>query len=155
MRILLRSLVATAFVLAVAIGGASSTLAATPGSSENANGAQTGSDTLSGSSCFDDIGTVYCTDIRSRIHLVTTPGATDQSTLDIVENVTVSDESGNLIASFKSVSHSKGTFGPDFESRVFEVSHTNVKGDNHCTFTEFLKMIDYQIVLEKVTGSCD
>src|SRR5262249_38481983 len=113
MRILFRSLVATAFVLAVAIGGASSTLAATPGSSENANGAQTGGDTISGSGCFDDVDFVYCTDMRGRMHLTSTPGAKDLATLDIVEDVTVFDASGNLFSSWKSVSHSKGFFGVD------------------------------------------
>ena len=151
MRIVLRSLVATAFVLAVAIGGASSTLAATPGSSENANGAQTGSYAYSGSGCFDAIDFVYCTDMRARIHLTTTPGATDLSTLDVVEDVTVFDGSGNLITSWKSESFGFGMFGAD-DARVFEVSHTNVKGDGQCTFTEFLRVIDYEVVLEKVTG---
>jgi len=154
MRILLRSLAATAFVVALALGGASSTLAATPGSSENANGAQTGSYTVSGSSCFDDAGTVFCSDIRARIHLTTTPGGTDLSTLDAVEDVTVSDEDGNPISSWKSVSHSTGMFGAGDEAKVFEVSHTNVQGDTHCTFTEFLRVVDYEVVLDKVTGSC-
>ena len=153
MRILLRSLVATAFVLAVAIGGASSTLAATPGSSENANGAQTGGDTISGSGCFDDVDFVYCTDIRGHIHLTSTPGAKDLSTLDIVEDVTVFDADGNLVSSWKTVSHAKGWFGAD-EAKTFEVSHTNVKDENHCTFTEFLRVVDYEVVLEKVTGPC-
>jgi hypothetical protein len=153
MRILLRSLVATAFVLTLAIGGASSTLAATPGSSENANGAQTGGDTISGSGCFDDVDFVYCSDIRGRMHLTSTPGAKDLATLDIVEDVTVFDAQGTLVSSWKSVSHSKGFFGTD-ESRTFEVSHTNVRGENHCTFTEFLRVVDYEVVLEKVTGPC-
>jgi len=153
MRILLRSLVATAFVLAVAIGGASSTLAATPGSSENANGADTGSYAVSGSSCFDAIDVVYCTDIRARIHLTTTPGAKDLSTLDVVEDVTVFDADGNLVSSWKSVSHGTGSFGAD-DAKTFEVSHTNVKGEIHCTFTEFLRVIDCEVVLEKVTGPC-
>ena len=154
MRILLRSLVATAFVLALALGGASASLAATPGSSENANGAQTGSYSLSGSSCFDDGGTVFCSEIRARIHLTTTPDAKDLSTLDAVESVTGSDEAGNPISSWKTVSHSVGMFDAGNQAKVFEVSHTNVKGDAHCTFTEFLRFVDYELVLDKVTGSC-
>jgi hypothetical protein len=153
MRILLRSLVATAFVLAVAIGGASSALAATPGSSENANGAATGSDTFSGTGCFDDVAFVYCTDMRGRMHLTSTPGAKDLATLDVVEDVTVFDADGNLVSSWKSVSHAKGFFGDD-EAKTFEVSHTNVKDENHCTFTELLRIVDYEIVLDKVTGPC-
>ena len=153
MRILLRSLVATAFVIAVAIGGASSTLAATPGSSENANGANTGSYSVSGSSCFDAIDVVYCSDSRGRVHLTTTPGAKDLSVLDIVENLTVFDQSGTLISSSKEVFHSKGTFGVD-DAKVFEVSHTNVKGESQCTFTEFLRVVDYDVVLDKIIGPC-
>jgi len=153
MRILLRSLAATAVVLTLAIGGASGALAATPGSSENANGAQTGSYALSGSSCFDDVDVVFCSDIRARIHLTTTPDAKDLSILDAVETVTVTDHDGNSISSWKTVSHSKGMFGAD-DAKVFEVSHTNVKGDTHCTFTEFLRIVDYQVVLDRVTGAC-
>jgi hypothetical protein len=154
MRILFRSLAATAFVLALAIGGASNTLAATPGSSENAKGAQTGSYSVSGSSCFDAIDVVYCTDIRARVHLTTTPGAKDLSTLEAVEDVTVFNQSGNLVSSWKTVSHSTAMFGAGDEAKVFEVSHTNVKDENHCTFTEFLRVVDYQVVLDKVTGPC-
>jgi hypothetical protein len=84
---------------------------------------------------FDAIDVVYCTDIRARIHLTTTPGAKDLSTLDAVEDVTVFDESGNLVSSWKTVSHSTGMFGAGDEAKVFEVSHTNVKDENHCTFT--------------------
>ena len=67
--------------------------------------------------------------------------------------VTVNDHDGNSISSWKTVSHSTGMFGTD-DAKVFEVSHTNVKGDAHCTFTEFLRIVDYEVVLDKVTGAC-
>ncbi|HUP54150.1 MAG TPA: hypothetical protein VM408_01480 [Methylomirabilota bacterium] len=150
MRTFVRTLAATAILMALVLGTAvSSVLAASP----TGNSATVARYDYDEAWCFD-YGTSYdCSVVDAFLTVTVTPDGRETGRIHFRMNVQSFDPSGVQIGSSRTVSFDKSVFADGGQDKTFSVSHTRAVGDfGKCVSTYILKIVDYELQSEKFVG---
>jgi hypothetical protein len=149
MRTLIRTLAASAVLMALVLGTAVSTvLAASPSASASVERYD-----YDEAWCFD-YGTSYdCSVVDATLAVTITPDGRDIARINFRMVVTSFDPSGVQIGSSRTVSFDKTVFADGGQDETFSVSHTRAVGDfGTCLSTYLFKIVDYDLQFEQYAG---
>jgi hypothetical protein len=149
MRTVLRALFATAAVAALALGGASATLAASdklPAFTERYN--------FDDEWCFDQGDHTDCTVSHGDLVVTYTPNVRATARIHFRSNtISYDNASGAEIATSRTTSLDKSVYEDGFQSKTFEVEHTRYDGPlGTCVATYKLAIVDYEVIVDRFLG---
>ena len=150
MRTLIRTLAATAVLMALVLGTAVSTvLAASP----SAGSASVERYDYDEAWCFD-YGTSYdCSVVDAFLTVTVTPDGRETGRIHFRMNIQSFDPSGVQIGSARTVSFDKTVFADGGQDNTFSVSHTRAVGEfGSCVSTYLFKIVDYDLQFEQFVG---
>ncbi len=150
MRTLIRTIAASAVLMALVLGTAVSTaLAASP----SASSATVERYEFDDAWCFDHGPWYDCSVVDATLAVTGTPDGRQIARINFRMVVNSFDPSGVQIGSTRTVSFDRTVFAEGGQDQTFSVSHTRAVGDfGTCVSTYLLKIVDYDLQFERFNG---
>lgn len=105
--------------------------------------------------CFDDVTRRYCFETDGFMHLVDTDAGRESATIHHRQRAVITGPDG-YEASYTTLTHDRFIAAPDGSFRVHTVGHVRSSdGTTRCGSTTILRIVDYEVVIDRVTITCD
>jgi hypothetical protein len=142
---ILRSLATGVLLAATLLGAGASAVLAAP--------AETVRYDFGDTWCFDDVVYTYCSDSDAFLQVVITQDGTSRAVIHHTISTDITDASGAYVGSYTVRSQSISTYGDD-RTASLDVEHVRSVGDLTCTSSTVLKIVDFELTLDRQTAHC-